>query len=80
MINWYRAGLAKRISLDTIGRVAVPTLIVWGNGDMYGLPELAERSGRLCDNASAIYLDASHWVQHDEVEQVNSMLLDFLKG
>jgi len=80
MINWYRAGLAKRMSLDTIGRVAIPTLIVWGNGDVYGVPELAERHGRLCDNASVVYLDASHWVQHDEVEQINSMLLDFLRG
>jgi pimeloyl-ACP methyl ester carboxylesterase len=80
MINWYRAGLAKRMSLNTIGRIATPTLIVWGKGDIYGVPELAERSCRLCDNGSVVYLDASHWVQHDEVEQVNSRLLDFLRG
>jgi pimeloyl-ACP methyl ester carboxylesterase len=79
MINWYRAGLAKRISLDSIGRVTMPALIVWGNGDVYGVPELAERSSRLCDNASVVYLDAGHWVQHDEVERINSMLLDFLR-
>jgi pimeloyl-ACP methyl ester carboxylesterase len=80
MINWYRAGFTKGMSLDTIGRIAIPALIVWGNDDAYGVPELAERSSRLCDNASVVYLDAGHWVQHDEVEQVNSMLLDFLRG
>ena len=72
--------MAKRLSLDTIGRIAIPTLILWGNSDKFGLPELAERSCRLCDNGSIVYLDASHWVQHDEVERVNGMLLDFLKG
>ena len=38
-----------------------------------------ESSG-LCDNGSVVYLDASHWVQHDLPEQVNRMLLDFFNG
>lgn len=79
MINWYRALLVKRISLDTIGRIAIPTLIVWGKSDKYGIPELTERSGQLCDNRSVVYLDASHWLQHDEMAQVNEMILNFLK-
>jgi epoxide hydrolase 4 len=80
MVNWYRAALAKNIPSGNPGRVTVPTLIVWGNSDKYGIPALAERSGKLCDNASVVYLDASHWVQHDEPKRVNELLLDFLKG
>jgi pimeloyl-ACP methyl ester carboxylesterase len=80
MINWYRALLAKRMYLESIGRIAIPTLVVWGKRDKYGIPELALRSGRLCDNGSVVYVDASHWVQHDEAERVNGMLLDFLKS
>jgi pimeloyl-ACP methyl ester carboxylesterase len=79
MVNWYRAFLKKGVSTDNIARITIPTLIVWGNGDKYGVPELAERSARLCDNGKLIYLDASHWVQHDEAERVNEMLLEFLK-
>jgi epoxide hydrolase 4 len=80
MVNWYRALLAKKISLATIGRITVPTLIVWGNDDKFGIPELAERSRQLCDNGSVVYLDASHWPQHDEPERVNELLLRFLKS
>jgi hypothetical protein len=40
--------------------------------------DLVERSLTLCDSASAVYLDASHWVQHDEPERVNALMLNFL--
>jgi pimeloyl-ACP methyl ester carboxylesterase len=80
MINWYRANLVRPTAPETIGRIANPTLIIWGNSDSYGVPELAERSCRLCDNGSVVHLEASHWVQHEEADRVNGMLLDFLKG
>jgi pimeloyl-ACP methyl ester carboxylesterase len=79
MVNWYRAIQAKRITPGSAPRITVPTLIIWGNGDKYGVPELAERGGQLCDNGKVVYLDASHWVQHDEPERVNELLLEFLK-
>jgi pimeloyl-ACP methyl ester carboxylesterase len=78
MVNWYRALLAKKIVLKDINRITIPTLIVWGKNDKYGIPELAERSRNLCDNASVVYLDATHWVQHDDPERVNEMLAEFL--
>jgi pimeloyl-ACP methyl ester carboxylesterase len=80
MINWYRALLAKPVPPTLPGPVKVPTLIVWGRDDKYGIPELAERSGRLCDDGPVVYLDATHWVQHDEPERVNELLLEFLAG
>jgi epoxide hydrolase 4 len=78
MVNWYRALLARRWDGTSVGRIDVPALVVWGNDDKYGVRELAERSVALCDRASAVYLDASHWLPHDEPEQVNALLLDFL--
>jgi pimeloyl-ACP methyl ester carboxylesterase len=80
MVNWYRALLAKRRTLGPIGRVTIPTQIIWGRDDKFGVPELAELSRGLCDNGSVVYLDTSHWLQHDEPERVNALLLEFLKG
>jgi pimeloyl-ACP methyl ester carboxylesterase len=77
MINWYRA---KRDFAQVPQRIPFPTLIVWGDGDRYGVPALADRCALLCDHGSVIHLDASHWVQHDVPEKINALLLDFLKG
>jgi pimeloyl-ACP methyl ester carboxylesterase len=79
MVNWYRALLRKRISLEAIGRVSVPTMVVWGRGEKYAERELALLSAGLCDHASMVDLDATHWLQHDEPERVNGLLLEFLK-
>jgi pimeloyl-ACP methyl ester carboxylesterase len=80
MINWYRAIGPKRATPDPSVRIAVPTLVIWGDHDRYGVPALAKRSASLCDTADVVYLDATHWVQHDEAERVNEMLIDFLKS
>jgi pimeloyl-ACP methyl ester carboxylesterase len=79
MINYYRALLARPASPSLPEPCKVPTLVVWGREDKYGIPELAQRSGKLCENASVVYLDATHWLQHEQPERVNEMLLDFLK-
>ena len=40
--------------------------------------ELAEASIGFCENGRLVYFeDASHWVQHEKVQQVNQYLLDF---
>jgi epoxide hydrolase 4 len=78
MVNWYRALLARRWDVKEVGRIDVPALMIWGDDDKYGVRDLAERSLALCNRASAIHLDATHWVQHDEPERVNELLLDFL--
>ena len=80
MVNWYRALLRKRVALADAGRIAVPTRVIWGRADKFAIPELAERSAKLCERGSVTYLDASHWVQHDEPARVNELLLEFLRG
>jgi len=79
MVNWYRAFQRRRWKVDDECRIKAPGLVIWGNHDRYGVPALAERSIALCERASAVYLDASHWVQHDEPERVNHLLLEFLR-
>jgi pimeloyl-ACP methyl ester carboxylesterase len=79
MINWYRAMRSRPLSLEKTGRITIPTRIIWGKHDKYGVPELAERSCALCDNGSVVFLECSHWLQHDEPERVNELLLEFLR-
>jgi epoxide hydrolase 4 len=80
MVNYYRAILAKSLTVPGTGSITVPGLVIWGNHDKFGIKDLAERSVALCAQASALYLDTSHWVQHDAPDEVNAALLAFLGG
>jgi epoxide hydrolase 4 len=80
MVNWYRAPMRRRDRTMAAARVGPRTLIIWGEQDRYGVPALADRSAALCDDATLVRLDASHWVQHEQPERVNALLLDFLRS
>jgi pimeloyl-ACP methyl ester carboxylesterase len=78
MLNWYRA--AARSGARESVRISVPALIVWGDRDVALQPSLAEASAELCDEVEIVHLpEASHWVQHEEAQQVNELLVDFLQ-
>jgi pimeloyl-ACP methyl ester carboxylesterase len=79
MVNWYRALMRRGEAGVEAARVTAPTLVIWGDDDRFGVPALAEMSAALCERATLVRLDASHWVQHDEPERVNALLLDFLR-
>ena len=79
MVNWYRALMRRADQTMNAAPVRATTLVIWGDQDRFGVPALAERSAALCDSAALVHLDASHWVQHDEPERVNALLLDFLR-
>jgi pimeloyl-ACP methyl ester carboxylesterase len=80
MLNWYRALLRKPLPVECQRRITTPTCLIWGRQDAYAVPELADASIALCDHGGVIWLnDATHWVQHDEPERVNRILLEFLK-
>ncbi|MGZ8260154.1 MAG: alpha/beta fold hydrolase [Caldimonas sp.] len=78
MLNWYRAlPLAPR---RKAGRVRAPTLVVWGDRDSALQAGLAEASAEACDEVEIVHLpEAGHWVQHEEAERVNALLLSFLR-
>lgn len=79
MINWYRALLRARPGrVDSI-RVRMPLLMIWGVQDRFLGRELAQPSIELCDQGRVVFLDdATHWVQHEEPQRVNELLLEFL--
>ena len=78
MINWYRAPLPKAQD-PSAGRVAAPTLVIWGARDAALDRSLAEASLSWCERGRLETLDdATHWVQHEEGPRVNRLLLEFL--
>ena len=82
MINWYRAALRKRASLDTgDGKVDVPTLIVWGEEDKaLGLETLDGTDRYVRDLTIRRLPGVSHWVQQEAPEAVNATLKHWLPG
>jgi epoxide hydrolase 4 len=82
-INYYRAVLRQppwRLA-DRFGVVQAPTLVIWGELDRYLSKELAEPDRADVPNLERVVRlpDASHWVQHDEPERVNELLIEFLR-
>jgi len=80
MINWYRAVVRYPLVIPVKNqRILMPTLILWGEHDVALDKEMAILSKPQCDHAELIFLDASHFVQHDRPEETAKHLLNFLK-
>ena len=80
MLNWYRAAARSFFRLGNLGRIRVPTLMLWGAQDIALGRELAQPSIDQCDDGRLVYLEeASHWVQHEEPDRVNRLLLEHLE-
>jgi pimeloyl-ACP methyl ester carboxylesterase len=82
-INYYRA-LARRapdLARTLRRRIEAPVLVIWGQRDLFLVPELARPDPVFVPDARVERLpDASHWVQQDRPERVNALLLEFLEG
>jgi epoxide hydrolase 4 len=79
MINWYRAAVRAKSPEPVSPRVRVPALIVWGTEDAFLLRKLAHDALARCDQGRLEFVEgATHWVQHEEPEQVNRLLAEFL--
>ena len=84
MINWYRAMTRamirrRRPMAQGNSRVRVPVLLLWGMGDQALSHRMARLSIDHCDNGQLVlFEDATHWLQHDEAENVNQYLLGFI--
>ncbi len=86
MLNWYRAAVRRgwkfyfRREKIAARRVRVPTLMLWGKRDIALSLEMVRPSIELCDQGEAVIFDkATHWVQHDEPDEVNKRLIKFLR-
>lgn len=82
-LGWYRA-LARTVLAPRgarVGRIGVPTLIVWGERDAALGVELAERSVRMADDVSLVrFPQATHWVHEDLPEEISRLLLEHFAG
>lgn len=78
MLNWYRAAARYALQLSRPARVQVPTLLIWGAQDRFLSRWMAKSSVGLCDQGELVFIEnATHWVQHEESERVNRLILDF---
>ena len=82
-INYYRAAFRQgptRLS-NQIKQLDRPVLLIWGERDRYLVPELTEGLEPWVPDLRIERLpDATHWVQHDDPEHVNQLLIDHLMG
>jgi len=82
-LNWYRANTHPRRELGermAFPKIAAPTMGIWSSGDDYLLEEPMVRSGEHVTGGWRYERieGASHWLQLDDPERVNALLLDFL--
>jgi pimeloyl-ACP methyl ester carboxylesterase len=81
MLNWYRAVVQKPLAPPASPRIKVPTLVIWGAQDKFLGREMAQPSIDLCDDGRLVFIEgATHWVQHEEADRVNSLIDGFLRG
>jgi epoxide hydrolase 4 len=81
MLNWYRAAFRYRSQITNDMQVHVPTLMLWGVKDFALTYRMARPSLDYCEKGNLIFFpDASHWVQHEEADEVNRHLLSFISS
>jgi pimeloyl-ACP methyl ester carboxylesterase len=81
MINFYRAymrGMTKPPS-DKSGVIETPTLLLWGMKDLALTQKCLENNEKWVTNLTIVKIEeASHWVQQDAPDAVNSSIASFL--
>lgn len=82
-LNYYRAAFRKgeNKTKREVKKIATPTLVIWGEEDRALGKELTEGMEPLFSGPFQIqYIpQCSHWVQEEQPEQVNRLLLQFLQ-
>jgi pimeloyl-ACP methyl ester carboxylesterase len=81
-INYYRAAIRQspRRAKALFTPIPAPTLVIWGEEDRHLLAAMADPDPRLVPDVRVERLPgASHWVQHDEPERVNALLVEHLR-
>jgi pimeloyl-ACP methyl ester carboxylesterase len=81
MLNWYRAAFRwGQHKIVSPARIRVPTLMLWGRNDMALSSEMAQQSIELCDLGQLVLFEnTSHWIQHEQTDEVNRLLIEFLR-
>jgi len=80
-LNYYRnVFFTKKVNRKS-SRIIMPTLIIWGTGDLALTVELAELSLKYIEHGTVKYIDdAAHFVNLDEPAKVNRYMKEFLNN
>jgi pimeloyl-ACP methyl ester carboxylesterase len=82
-INYIRAIYKTRYFLFPRNRktINIPTLLLWGDCDLFLKKEMADRHDSVCSNLTVKHIpNCSHWVQQDVPDLCNQYMTDFLTG
>lgn len=81
MIDWYRAAVRRPQKGVDEARIQIPTLLLWGERDIFLDRRTVEPSLEMCDDARLVaFPDATHWLQHEEADAVNETLDTFFSA
>jgi epoxide hydrolase 4 len=81
MLNWYRALFRYGAPPPPKNRrILPPTLLLWGVQDRFIRREAAQPSIALCDLGQLVFYEsATHWLQHEEADDVNRRIIEFAR-
>jgi pimeloyl-ACP methyl ester carboxylesterase len=81
MLNYYRANVGRIArSASVHARIDVPTLLIWGENDVYLSPTLACGLEPLVTNLTIRRLPGvSHWVQQDAPDAVSVLIAEWAR-
>jgi pimeloyl-ACP methyl ester carboxylesterase len=82
-INYIRAIYKTRSFFfpRTRKTIDIPTLLLWGDCDLFLKKEMADRHDSVCSNLTVKHIpNCSHWVQQDVPDLCNQYMTDFLTG
>jgi pimeloyl-ACP methyl ester carboxylesterase len=80
-LNYYRANVGSGARLAVSARTAAETLVIWGERDPALVTELLDGLERVAPRVRVHRLpDVSHWVQNEAPDDVNRVLIGFLRG
>ena len=75
-VNYYRAFPR---SYKGSGIIKVPTLVIWGLGDIFLLPKQLDRMPEFVRNLKIIKIEhSSHWIIQDEPDRVTAEIVEFI--
>jgi pimeloyl-ACP methyl ester carboxylesterase len=79
MINYYRA-LVRTDAVQLLRRIDHPAILLWGDRDPHLVPQLAEGLHGAVSKLKVVrFLNAGHWVHHEEVALVNQQLIQHFR-
>ncbi len=82
-LNYYRALLRSPWEIGALlERIEAPAIVIWGERDRSLSRRLAEPPRLWVPNLQRVerLREASHWVAEDRPQEVNTLLLDFLRS